>query len=210
TRTEVAFTWRNLRQQTAKRDGVANKCLADFIAPKLIDGQPSGIEDWIGMFAVTAGLGIEKKLDEFTKLLDDYSSIMLKAIADRLAEAFAECLHARVRRDLWGYAADETLGNDELIAEKYRGIRPAPGYPACPEHTVKRALFDALRAEDIGMRLTEHFAMMPASSVSGFYLSHPESTYFNVGKIGEDQFGDYAARSGRDQDELRRVLAPVL
>ncbi|MFO1301659.1 MAG: methionine synthase [Burkholderiaceae bacterium] len=210
TRTQVAFTWRNLRQQTAKRDGVDNKCLADFVAPKLIDGKPSGIADYIGMFAVTAGLGIEKKLDEFARLLDDYSSIMLKAIADRLAEAFAECLHARVRRDLWGYAPDEALGNDELIAEKYRGIRPAPGYPACPEHTVKRALFDALRAEEIGMGLTEHFAMMPASSVSGFYFSHPLSAYFAVGRIGEDQLKDYAARAGRDEEELRRALAPVL
>jgi 5-methyltetrahydrofolate--homocysteine methyltransferase len=210
TRTQVAFTWRNLRQQTAKRDGVDNKCLADFVAPKLIDGRPSGIADYIGLFAVTAGLGIEKKLDEFARLLDDYSSIMLKAIADRLAEAFAECLHARVRRDLWGYASDEALGNDELIAEKYRGIRPAPGYPACPEHTVKRALFDALRAEEIGMGLTEHFAMMPASSVSGFYFSHPLSAYFAVGRIGEDQLKDYAARAGRDEEELRRALAPVL
>ncbi len=210
TRTQVAFTWRNLRQQTAKRDGVDNKCLADFVAPKTIDGKPSGIADYIGLFAVTAGLGIEKKLDEFARLLDDYSSIMLKAIADRLAEAFAECLHARVRRDLWGYAPDEALGNDELIAEKYRGIRPAPGYPACPEHTVKRALFDALRAGEIGMGLTEHFAMMPASSVSGFYFSHPLSAYFAVGRIGEDQLKDYAARAGRDEEELRRALAPVL
>ncbi len=210
TRTEVAFTWRNLRQQTAKRDGVGNKCLADFIAPKIVDGKPSGIADYIGLFAVTAGLGIEKKLAEFTKLLDDYSAIMLKAIADRMAEAFAECLHARVRRDLWGYAQDEALSNDELIAEKYRGIRPAPGYPACPEHTVKRALFDTLRAEEIGMELTEHFAMMPASSVSGFYFSHPLADYFAVGRIGEDQLKDYAARAARDEDELRRVLAPVL
>ncbi len=210
TRTEVAFTWRNLRQQTAKRDGVGNKCLADFIAPKIVDGKPSGIADYIGLFAVTAGLGIEKKLAEFTKLLDDYSAIMLKAIADRMAEAFAECLHARVRRDLWGYAQDEALSNDELIAEKYRGIRPAPGYPACPEHTVKRALFDTLRAEEIGMELTEHFAMMPASSVSGFYFSHPLADYFSVGRIGEDQLKDYAARAARDEDELRRVLAPVL
>ncbi len=209
-RAEVAFTWRNLRQQTAKREGVANKCLADFVAPKLIDGRRSGIEDWIGMFAVTAGLGIEAKLDEFAELLDDYSAIMLKAIADRLAEAFAECLHARVRRDLWGYAPDETLGNEELIAEKYRGIRPAPGYPACPEHTVKRALFDALRAEEIGMQLTEHHAMMPASSVSGFYFSHPQSDYFAVGRIGEDQLQDYLLRSGCDAELARRALAPVL
>ncbi len=209
-RTQVAFTWRNLRQQSAKRDGVDNKCLADFIAPKYIDGKASGIDDWIGLFAVTAGLGIENKLDEFARLLDDYSSIMLKAIADRLAEAFAECLHARVRRDLWGYAPAEALDTRELIGEQYRGIRPAPGYPACPEHTVKRALFDALRAEDIGMGLTEHFAMTPASSVSGFYFSHPASSYFNVGKIGADQLADYAARAGRDEDELRRALAPVL
>ncbi|MGE0804059.1 MAG: methionine synthase, partial [Burkholderiaceae bacterium] len=183
-RSRVAFTWHNLRQQTGKREGVANKCLADFVAPKLIDGRPSGIADYVGLFAVTAGLGIEKKEAEFVRQLDDYSSIMLKAIADRLAEAFAECLHARVRRDLWGYAADEGLSNDELIAEKYRGIRPAPGYPACPEHTVKRALFDTLQADEIGMTLTESLAMLPASSVSGFYLSHPQADYFNVGKIG--------------------------
>ena len=210
TRSEVAFTWRNLRQQTAKRDGVDNKCLADFIAPKLIDGRPSGIADYIGLFAVTAGLGIEKKLEEFGRLLDDYAAIMLKAIADRLAEAFAECLHARVRRDLWGYAPDEALSNDELIAEKYRGIRPAPGYPACPDHTVKRALFEALQAGAIGMELTESLAMMPASSVSGFYLSHPQSAYFNVGAIGEDQLADYAQRSGRDPQELRSTLAALL
>ncbi|MBN9428557.1 MAG: methionine synthase [Burkholderiales bacterium] len=209
-RTQVAFTWRNLRQQTAKREGVDNKCLADYIAPKLIDGKPSGIADYIGLFAVTAGLGIEKKEAEFAKLLDDYSSIMLKAIADRLAEAFAECLHARVRRDLWGYAADETLSNDELIGEKYRGIRPAPGYPACPEHTVKRAMFEVLQADEIGMSVTESLAMLPASSVSGFYLSHPRAEYFNVGKIGEDQLRDYLARSGRDEEELRRALGAVL
>ncbi|MFP5462468.1 MAG: vitamin B12 dependent-methionine synthase activation domain-containing protein, partial [Gammaproteobacteria bacterium] len=209
-RSEVAFTWRNLRQQTAKREGVENKCLADFIAPREIDGKPAGIADYIGLFAVTAGLGIEKKLEEFAAALDDYSSIMLKAIADRLAEAFAECLHARVRRDLWGYAADESLGNADLIAEKYVGIRPAPGYPACPEHTVKRALFDTLRAEEVGMALTESYAMTPAASVSGFYFSHPASSYFNVGTIGEDQLKDYASRSGRDEDELRRALFPVL
>ncbi|GAA4409511.1 methionine synthase [Quisquiliibacterium transsilvanicum] len=210
TRSEVAFTWRNLRQQTAKREGVENKCLADFIAPREIDGRPTGIADYIGMFAVTGGMGIEKKLAEFAAALDDYSSIMLKALADRLAEAFAECLHARSRRDLWGYAADEALGNADLIAEKYVGIRPAPGYPACPEHTVKRALFDALHAEDIGMALTESYAMTPAASVSGFHFSHPASSYFNVGTIGEDQLKDYAARSGRSEDELRRALFPVL
>ncbi len=209
-RAEVAFTWRNLRQQQAKREGVDNKCLADFVAPKVIDGRPSGIEDYIGMFAVTAGIGVERKEAEFARLLDDYSSIMLKAIADRLAEAFAECLHERVRRDLWGYAADEALSNDELIAERYRGIRPAPGYPACPEHTVKRALFDVLKADEIGMGLTESLAMTPAASVSGFYLSHPQAQYFNVGRIGEDQLQDVARRSGRDAAELRRVLASSL
>ncbi|MFM1991457.1 MAG: hypothetical protein RJA99_4414 [Pseudomonadota bacterium] len=209
-RAEVAFTWRNLRQQQAKREGVDNKCLADFIAPKLIDGRPSGIADHIGLFAVTAGLGVEKKEAEFAKLLDDYSSIMLKAIADRLAEAFAECLHERVRKDLWGYAADEALSNEDLIAERYRGIRPAPGYPACPEHTVKRAMFDVLKADEIGMGLTESLAMTPAASVSGFYLSHPQAQYFNVGRIGDDQVKDIAHRSGRDEAELRRVLASSL
>jgi 5-methyltetrahydrofolate--homocysteine methyltransferase len=209
-RSEVAFTWRNLRQQIAKRDGVDNKCLADYVAPKVIDGLPSGIEDWVGMFAVTAGIGVEKKEAEFAALLDDYSSIMLKAIADRLAEAFAECMHERVRRDLWGYAADERLSTEQLVAEAYRGIRPAPGYPACPEHTVKRAMFDVLRADEIGMALTESLAMTPAASVSGFYLSHPQAQYFNVGRIGDDQLRDIAQRSGRDEAELRRALASSL
>jgi 5-methyltetrahydrofolate--homocysteine methyltransferase len=210
TRSKVAFTWRNLRQQVEKHAGVDNKCLADFIAPKLVDGRPSGYEDWIGLFAVTAGVGIEKKLDEFARELDDYSAITLKALADRLAEAFAECLHARVRRELWGYVPDEALSNAELIAEKYRGIRPAPGYPACPEHTVKRVLFQTVHAEAIGMQLTEGFAMMPASSVSGFYFSHPASQYFNVGRIGEDQLADYVRRTGVAEEEARRVLASVL
>ena len=209
-RSEVAFTWRNLRQQIAKRDGVDNKCLADFVAPKVIDGLPSGIEDWVGLFAVTAGIGVEKKEAEFAALLDDYSSIMLKAIADRLAEAFAECLHERVRRDLWGYAADERLNTEQLVAEAYRGIRPAPGYPACPEHTVKRAMFEVLRADEIGMALTESLAMTPAASVSGFYLSHPQAQYFNVGRIGDDQLRDIVQRSGRDEAELRRALASSL
>ncbi len=209
-RTEVAFVWRNLRQQTVKRDGVANKCLADFIAPKTLDGRPSGIADYIGVFAVTTGLGVGRKEAEFAALLDDYSSIMLKAIADRLAEAFAECLHRRVRTDLWGYAPEESLDIEALIAEKYVGIRPAPGYPACPEHTVKRELFRVLGCEDIGMTLTESLAMDPAASVCGFYFSHPQSEYFNAGPIDEDQLADLAHRSGRDNDELRRALAPVL
>jgi 5-methyltetrahydrofolate--homocysteine methyltransferase len=210
TRTTVAFTWHNLRQQTAKREGVANKCLADYVAPKVIDGRPSGIADYIGLFAVTAGIGVQKKEAEFAALLDDYSSIMLKAIADRLAEAFAECLHERVRRDLWGYAPDERLSSEELIGERYRGIRPAPGYPACPEHTIKRAMFDVLRADEIGMTLTESLAMSPAASVCGFYLAHPQAQYFNVGRIGEDQVRDVARRSGRAEADLRRALAGSL
>ena len=205
TRSEVLFTYRNLRQQGVKREGVSNKCLADYIAPR-----DSGLLDYIGMFAVTAGLGIEKKEAEFQAALDDYSSIMLKSLADRLAEAFAECMHARVRRDLWGYAADEALSNDELIAEKYSGIRPAPGYPACPEHVVKTDLFRVLDAADVGMELTDSYAMFPASSVSGFYFSHPESQYFNVGNIGADQLADYVARSGRAEEDVRRTLAPNL
>ena len=204
-RSEVLFTYRNLRQQGAKREGVSNKSLSDFIAPK-----SSGKLDYIGMFAVTAGLGIEKKEAEFEKALDDYSSIMLKSLADRLAEAFAECLHARVRQDLWGYAADEALSNDDMIAEKYVGIRPAPGYPACPEHVVKTDMFRVLDGADIGMMLTDSYAMFPASSVSGFYFSHPQSQYFNVGIIGEDQLQDYAARSGRSIEDLKRTLAPNL
>jgi len=205
TRSEVLMTWRNVRQQTAKREGVDNKCLADYIAPK-----STGIVDYIGLFAVTGGVGIEKYEQMFQEQGDDYSVIMLKAIADRLAEGFAETLHARVRRDLWGYAADETLSNEDIIAEKYQGIRPAPGYPACPEHVVKRRMFEVLECEEIGMLLTEGFAMYPASSVSGFYLSHPRSQYFNVGNIGADQVEDYVRRSGRDEDDVRRSLASTL
>ena len=205
TRSEVLFTWTNLRQQTVKREGVDNKCLADFIAPK-----STGIADYIGLFAVTSGIGIDKKEADFEKQHDDYSSIMLKAIGDRFAEAFAECMHARVRRDLWGYAPNEELDNEALIKEAYQGIRPAPGYPACPEHTVKRAMFEVLGCGDIGMILTDSYAMYPAASVSGFYFSHPQSQYFNVGRIGEDQIADYAARSGRSEDELKRALMSSL
>jgi 5-methyltetrahydrofolate--homocysteine methyltransferase len=205
TRSEVLLTWRGVRQQTAKRDGVDNKCLADFIAPK-----DSGVTDYIGMFAVTGGIGIEKYEKQFQDAGDDYSVIMLKALADRLAEGFAETLHARVRRDLWGYEPDESLSNEAIIAEEYRGIRPAPGYPACPEHTVKRAMFDLLECEEIGMLLTEGYAMMPASSVSGFYFSHPQSQYFSVGNIGADQVDDYVRRTGRDEEDVRRSLASVL
>nr|WP_255676091.1 methionine synthase [Pusillimonas sp. MFBS29] len=204
-RSEVLFTWCNVRQQTVKREGVDNKCLADYIAPK-----SSGVADYIGLFAVTGGLGIEKHDQAFLDDNDDYSSIMLKSIADRLAEGFAECMHARVRRDLWGYVPDEDLSNEEIIAEKYQGIRPAPGYPACPEHVVKKDMFEVLEAEEIGMQLTEGYAMYPASSVSGFYFSHPQSQYFNVGNIGDDQVKDYVQRSGRDEEDVRRTLASTL
>ena len=208
-RTEVALTWYGLRHQTEKQmvDGVLrpSRCLADFVAPK-----SSGIADYAGLFAVTAGLGIEKKEKAFIDDMDDYSAIMLKSLADRLAEALAECMHHRVRTDLWGYSEHEALSNDEMIAEKYTGIRPAPGYPACPDHSVKRAMFDLLQAGEIGMSVTESMAMMPAASVSGFYLGHPESTYFNVGKISDDQVQDLARRRGMAQKDLQRLLSPNL
>lgn len=206
-RTQVLSTWYGMRQQTEKQavNGVMrpSRCLSDFVAPV-------GVADYAGMFAVTAGIGAEKKDKEFEAALDDYSGIMFKALADRLAEAFAECLHERVRKDLWGYAADENLSNEELIKEQYKGIRPAPGYPACPDHTAKIDLFKVLQAEEIGMSLTESLAMNPASSVSGFYIGNPEATYFNVGQIGEDQLADMAQRRGMDIEELRRYLAPNL
>ncbi|MGS1118329.1 methionine synthase [Castellaniella sp. UC4442_H9] len=205
TRREVLLTWRGVRQQTQKREGVDNKCLSDFVAPR-----DSGVTDYIGLFAVTGGLGIEKHIERFQQDGDDYSVIMLKALADRLAEGFAETLHARVRRDLWGYVPDESLSNEDIIGEKYQGIRPAPGYPACPEHIVKREMFRLLECGEIGMELTEGFAMMPASSVCGFYFSHPASKYFNVGNIDADQVADYARRTGRDEDDVRRTLASVL
>jgi 5-methyltetrahydrofolate--homocysteine methyltransferase len=209
TRTQVAFTYYGLRQQTAKPvvDGVArpNQCLADFIAPK-----SSGVADYIGMFAVTAGIGIEKHEKRFEDALDDYSSIMLKSLADRLAEAFAEHLHERVRKEFWGFVPDETLSNAELIKEAYRGIRPAPGYPACPEHTVKADMFKLLQCDEIGMELTESYAMYPGAAVSGFYFAHPESKYFVVGKIGDDQVEDMVARRGVTKEDAERWLAPNL
>ena len=208
-RSQVAFTYYGTRQQTEKPlvDGVQrpNQCLADFIAPK-----DSGIADYIGMFAVTAGLGIEKYEKRFEEAHDDYSSIMLKSLADRLAEAFAEYLHERIRTDLWGYAADEKLSNQELIKESYQGIRPAPGYPACPEHTVKTAMFKQMQCEEIDMHITESWAMIPGAAVSGFYFAHPESKYFSVGKIGDDQVTDMAARRGVAKEEVERWLAPNL
>jgi 5-methyltetrahydrofolate--homocysteine methyltransferase len=207
TRTEVAMTWHGLRQQAEKQviNGVLrpSRCLADFVAPQ-------GTADYAGVFAVTAGIGVEQREKIFVQDLDDYSSILFKSLADRLAEAFAECLHHRVRTDLWGYAAQEVLAPSDLIAEKYQGIRPAPGYPACPDHSPKQAMFELLQCADIGMGVTESLAMTPAASVSGFYLGHPDSTYFSVGKIGDDQLQDLAKRRGMDEKALQRLLAPNL
>ncbi|WP_084217489.1 methionine synthase [Xenophilus azovorans] len=208
-RERKVLTWYGMRQQTEKQEvnGVMrpNRCLADFVAPR-----DAGIADYVGAFAVTAGIGAEKKEKYFLDDLDDYSAIMFKALADRLAEAFAEVLHRRVRMDLWGYAPDEQLGLEQLIKEQYRGIRPAPGYPACPDHSVKGPLFELLQCEEIGMGLTESLAMTPAASVSGFYLGHPEAKYFSVGRIGPDQLADLAARRQVAEADLQRLLAPNL
>jgi len=203
-RTMPVLTWHGLRQQTERPivDGVKrpNRCLADYIAPK-----DSGRMDYVGMFAVTTGHGVEKKVAQFQDQHDDYQAILLKALADRLAEAFAEYMHYRMRTDLWGYAADENLSSAELIDEKYQGIRPAPGYPACPEHSVKLTMFEVLQAAEIDMELTESLAMNPASSVSGFYLANPHAQYFNVGQIGLDQINDLASRSGRTAQDVARA-----
>ncbi|MEO8331691.1 MAG: vitamin B12 dependent-methionine synthase activation domain-containing protein, partial [Gallionella sp.] len=205
-RNKVAMTWHNLRQQTKKPADIPNYCLADYIAPK-----ETKVKDYIGGFAVTTGIGIDARVAEFEKNNDDYNAILLKALADRLAEAFAELLHARVRREFWGYAADEALDNDALIAEKYRGIRPAPGYPACPEHSEKGPLFELLQAPlNAGITITESFAMFPTAAVSGFYFSHPSAQYFATGKIDKDQVADYAKRKGWTLEEAERWLAPVL
>ncbi len=205
-RSKVAMTWHNLRQQTKKPADIPNYCLADYIAPK-----ETGVADYIGGFAVTTGIGIDARVAEYEKQNDDYNAIMLKALADRLAEAFAELLHARVRREFWGYAADEALDNDALIAEKYRGIRPAPGYPACPEHSEKGPLFELLMApENAGITITESYAMLPTAAVSGFYFSHPQSQYFATAKVDKDQVEDYAKRKGWSLEEAERWLAPVI
>jgi 5-methyltetrahydrofolate--homocysteine methyltransferase len=207
-RSQVAMTWRGLRQQTEKQriDGVMrpSRCLADFVAPQ------GTAQDHVGVFAVTAGIGADKRAEAFEAAHDDYSAIMLKSLADRLAEALAECLHKKVRTDLWGYAAGEALSNAELIAEKYQGIRPAPGYPACPDHSAKKAMFELLHCEDIGIGLTDSLAMTPAASVCGFYLAHPDAQYFSVGKLGDDQVRDLAQRSGVEVKALQRLLAPNL
>jgi 5-methyltetrahydrofolate--homocysteine methyltransferase len=204
-RTQPLLTWHGLRVQTERPviDGVRrpNRCLADFVSPR--------DDDHVGMFAVSIH-GVEKKEAQFLADHDDYSAILLKALADRLAEAFAERLHQRVRTEFWGYAAGEALDNAQLVAEQYQGIRPAPGYPACPDHRVKREMFRALDAAELGMGLTDSLAMMPASSVSGFYLVHREARYFNVGPIGDDQLADWARRNALDETSARRALAPLL
>ena len=205
-RSEVLMKMHSLRQQGERPPGRPNAALADFVAPK-----DSGVEDYIGAFAVTAGIGIEEHIERFEEDHDDYHSIMVKALADRLAEALAERMHERVRKEFWGYKSDETLGNDDLIDEKYQGIRPAPGYPACPDHTEKGLLWDLLDVENrIGMRLTESFAMLPTAAVSGLYFAHPESRYFGLGKITRDQVEDYADRKGWDMQTAERWLAPAL
>jgi 5-methyltetrahydrofolate--homocysteine methyltransferase len=206
TRSTPLATLHTLRQQMVRDRGRRNLALADFVAPR-----ESGIDDWVGGFAVTTGHGVDALVEQFEAEHDDYSAIMAKALADRLAEAFAEHMHAHVRRELWGYAADEGLDNEALIREEYIGIRPAPGYPACPDHTEKRTLFELLGAESAaGMALTESFAMMPAASVSGLYFSHPQSRYFGVSKVERDQIEDYARRKGIDPAQMERWLAPVL
>jgi 5-methyltetrahydrofolate--homocysteine methyltransferase len=206
TREKKIATLHALRQQLEKREGRFNAALADFVAPVA-----SGVPDYIGGFVVTAGIGEDIIADRFKKANDDYSSILCKALADRLAEAFAERMHARVRREFWGYAPDEALSPEDLILEKYAGIRPAPGYPAQPDHTEKKILFALLDAEHTaGVKLTESFAMWPGSSVSGLYFSHAESFYFGVGKIERDQVEDYAARKSMSVAEVERWLAPVL
>jgi len=204
-RSEPLAVLHTLRQQLPKREGRANEALADFVAPR-----ESGLADYIGAFAVTAGIGEDAVAERFKRANDDYSAIMVKALADRLAEAFAERLHQRVRREFWGYAADEKLGAEELIAEKYRGIRPAPGYPAQPDHTEKATLFRLLDAGRIGVKLTESFAMWPGAAVCGLYFSHPQSRYFGVGKIERDQVEDYARRKGWSVAEAEKWLAPIL
>jgi 5-methyltetrahydrofolate--homocysteine methyltransferase len=195
-----------LRQQAEKPDDRANFCLADFVAPR-----DSGRQDWVGAFAVTAGLGIEPHVARFEADNDDYNAILLKALADRLAEAFAERLHQKVRTELWGYAADEALDNEALIREQYRGIRPAPGYPACPEHSEKATIFRLLDAgKHTGLSLTESFAMYPAAAVSGLYFAHPGSQYFVVGRLSREQVADYARRKGVPLHQAERWLASNL
>ncbi len=205
-RDDVVHVLHNLRQQDQKRNGKPNYCLSDFIAPK-----DSGKADYIGGFAVTTGHKIEEKLKEFEAEHDDYQSIMLKVLADRLAEAFAEHMHERVRKEFWAYEPEESLDNEDLIKEKYRGIRPAPGYPACPDHTEKATLWKMLEPdENAGVSITESFAMLPTAAVSGWYFAHPESRYFPVVRIQKDQIEDYAERKGQDLMTTERWMQSVL
>jgi 5-methyltetrahydrofolate--homocysteine methyltransferase len=205
-RQQVLTTLHGLRQQGQHREGVPNRCLSDFVAPK-----ETGIRDYVGAFAVTAGLGTQERIAQFKSEFDDYSAILLESLADRLAEAFAERLHERVRKEFWAYAPDEHLDADGLISEKYHGIRPAPGYPACPEHSEKATIFKLLDpATNAGMQLTENFAMTPAAAVSGFYFSHPRSQYFVVGRVSKEQAADYARRKGVDLAQAERWLASNL
>jgi 5-methyltetrahydrofolate--homocysteine methyltransferase len=196
-------TFHFLRQQNKKAQNLPNFCLADFIAPEIG-------KDYFGMFAVTAGLGLEKLVAKHKAANDDYSEIMAKALADRLAEAFAEVLHEKVRQQLWGYSKHEKISTEELIEEKYVGIRPAPGYPACPDHTEKKLLFELLEGDKVGIKLTESYAMYPAAAVSGFYFSHPDSKYFGLGKIEKDQVLDYSKRKGMSVEEIEKWLSPNL
>jgi len=201
---EVIAYQRTLRQQTKKTEGQPNISLSDFISPK-------GVKDYIGCFAVTSGIGIEEHLLRFEKEFDDYSSIMLKALADRLAEASAEWLHKEVRSKWWGYEEDEIYTNEELISEKYKGIRPAPGYPACPDHLEKLTIFDLLDVKNsIGIELTESLAMYPQSSVSGWYFSHPDSKYFGLGKISEEQLEDMSKRKGVELESIRKWYTSII
>jgi 5-methyltetrahydrofolate--homocysteine methyltransferase len=205
-RTDVLATLHEVRQQTEHRPGVPHRSLADFVAPK-----HTGLKDWVGAFAVTAGLGSASKITEFKAALDDYSAILLESLADRLAEAFAERLHERVRTEFWAYQPDEALDNESLIHEKYVGIRPAPGYPACPEHTEKQTIWDLLDVKaNTGIELTESMAMWPGASVSGLYFSHPQSQYFVAGQLGRDQVEDYAKRKGWTTAEAEKWLSPNL
>ncbi|HMT30800.1 MAG TPA: vitamin B12 dependent-methionine synthase activation domain-containing protein, partial [Bacteroidia bacterium] len=203
TRKKVIASFQSIRQQTRKPEGHFNVALSDFIAP-------APYHDYIGGFAVTTGIGIDERVAAFEKDHDDYSAIMLKALADRLAEAFAELMHLKVRKEIWGYAKDENLATDELIKETYKGIRPAPGYPAQPDHTEKITLFKLLDVEkNTGITLTESLAMLPTAAVSGLYFSHPESHYFGVGKISKDQVEDYAKRKNMSLTEIEKWLGPV-
>ena len=206
TNNQQPITFLTLRQQAQKTAGAPNMALADFIAPK-----NSGVQDYMGCFCVTTGFGVEEKAVAFEKALDDYNSILVKALGDRLAEAFAEYLHEKVRKEIWGYAVNENLSNQELIAENYKGIRPAPGYPACPDHLEKPTIWKLLNVEqEIGVTLTESMAMWPASSVSGYYFANPESKYFGLGKIKKDQVEDYAKRRNISVEVAEKWLSPNL